>query len=70
MFFWAQAFQGPGPGSRVQVLEEASFLIFPVFRKATFPRCSSKWLFLKICQYSQETPMLEPLFNKAADLKT
>ena len=38
--------------------------------EATFCRCSSKYVFLKLSQYSQETPVLESLFNKVAGLLT
>ena len=37
--------------------------------KADVRRCSSKLVFLKISQYLQETPVLESLANKVADLK-
>ena len=37
--------------------------------RSTHQRCSVKKLFLKISQYSRETPVLESLFNKAAGLQ-
>ena len=37
--------------------------------KADVRRCSSKLVFFKISQYLQETPVLESLANKVADLK-
>ena len=34
--------------------------------EAVVRRCSSKWIFLKILQIAQGTPVLESLFNKVA----
>ena len=38
--------------------------------RSSHMRCSIKKLFLKISQYSQETPAMESLYKKVADLKT
>ena len=37
--------------------------------EAAVHRCSSKWVFLKISQCSQKTPVFESLFNKTGALK-
>ena len=41
----------------------------PVVSDATVPRCSSKYMFLKASQYSQENTLLESLFSKLSGLQ-
>ena len=44
--------------------------LFKVTSQAAVRRCSSKKVFLKISQYSQETSVLVSLFNEVAVLTT
>ena len=44
--------------------------LVPVTFRNSHQSCSVKKAFLKISQYSQEAPVLEPLFNKVIGLPT
>ena len=44
-------------------------LIFQGHSGTVFRRCSSKYMFLKFSESSQEIPLLDSLINKVADLQ-